>query len=139
MQAKLYLIYLFSIENYNIVSQFPFYPITFIFICSLFLFGSFSNVLANKKWTIHFNKSTLPSNKTHDLVTDYPAYFVTTSCEGNLHHFLKDSAVGLFGALKETNRYCIHIKLYFEQYFCRFYFRFSVHISVYYHKMSVGT
>ena len=50
------------------------------------------------KWTVHL--TTLPRPKTG---LDYnAAFFITTTCEGNFHHFWKDSIWGLFGAMKAT-------------------------------------
>ena len=49
-------------------------------------------------WTVHL--TTLPRPKTG--LNFNSAFFVTTTCEGNFHHFWIDSIRGLFGAMKAT-------------------------------------
>ena len=50
------------------------------------------------KWTVHL--TTLPRPKTG---LDFnAAFFVTTTCDGNMYHFWTDMGWGLFGAMKAT-------------------------------------
>ncbi len=53
-------------------------------------------------WPITFKKSNLTQG--HTLITNHSAFFVITTCEGNLYHFWLDSTIGLYAAMKATNR-----------------------------------
>ncbi len=56
----------------------------------------------DKNWKLLYKTQPVPSS--HKYITAYPAYFVTSSCTGNLYHLWQDTVIGLYGALKATNR-----------------------------------
>ncbi len=56
----------------------------------------------HRAWPIAFKKSSLTQG--HTLITNHSAFFVFTTCEGNLYHFWLDSTLGLYAAMKATNR-----------------------------------
>ncbi len=53
-------------------------------------------------WPITFTNSSLPQDYT--LITNHSAFFVKPACESNLFHFWEDCTIGLYGAMKATNR-----------------------------------
>jgi len=53
-------------------------------------------------WPIHYTTQNIPDTST--LITSHPAYFVATSCLGNLYHFWHDITLGLYKLLKKSNR-----------------------------------
>ena len=57
-------------------------------------------------WDITFRTNPPPDH--YEMITDHPAYFVSTSCPGNLWHYTEDTLFGLFTLIKETNR--LHAK-----------------------------
>ena len=60
-------------------------------------------------WKIEMRNESLPRDY---IVKDYPAYFMTTTCSGNLHHILTDSFWGKYDNLYSNltfNDACIHV------------------------------
>ena len=51
-------------------------------------------------WIIQLSTSSIPSNNS---LLQTPAFFVQSTCEGNLHHLFEDLLVGLYGTLKATH------------------------------------
>jgi hypothetical protein len=45
------------------------------------------------KWSIQYQTGSVPS---HLKILPYSAFFMSTSCNGNLHHFLEDSLLGSY-------------------------------------------
>lgn len=56
---------------------------------------------ASNKWPVEYRTTAPPS--THQYV-DYPALFVTFTCEANLAHFLEDTLTMAYQALKKSGR-----------------------------------
>ena len=49
-------------------------------------------------WDISYSPLPVPSERTF---APYSAFFVTTTCEGNLHHFLQDEYYRIFTLMKK--------------------------------------
>ena len=63
-------------------------------------------------WILDFTSAPIPSHyKVHHERT---AFFMQSTCEGNLHHIWEDVMIGLYGALKRTNRVGLENVLYFS-------------------------
>lgn len=56
-----------------------------------------SNNRANL-WDVHYQSSSPPS--TH-IFASFPVVFATTTCEANLHHFIRDEFMRIFGTMRD--------------------------------------
>ena len=63
--------------------------------------GAHSNVRV-RDWEIMYRPGPPPSGVT--VIDSHVAYFMTTSCDGNLWLFFEDSLRGLYSVIKRTNR-----------------------------------